>query len=81
MPRYFFHVKDGADLRDAEGTQLDDLAAAKCEAVKYAGRLICDEASHFWDRKEWMMTVADASGLMLFQLHFIGIEAAAGQSR
>lgn len=75
MPRYFFHVHDGADAgRDTDGIEIDDIAIAKCEAVKYAGKLICDEAGDFWDRKEWKMTVENESGLMLFELQFVGSE-------
>ena len=42
MPRFFFHVEDRPD---DEGTELPSVAAAKCEAVRYAGKLICDEAT------------------------------------
>jgi len=74
MARYFFHV-DGAP-RDSEGVEIATLAEAKCEAVKLAGTLICDTASHFWDRSDWKLTVTDEVGLTLFCLLFVGIEAA-----
>lgn len=76
MPRYFFHVAEDGVL-DELGEELDNLAAAKCHAVKYAGNLICDSAGEFWDRGDWKMTVTSESGLTLFELHFVGIEAAA----
>lgn len=54
---------------------LPNLADAKCEAVRYAGRLLCDRASEFWDTGEFMMTVTDDSGLTLFTLQFSAVEA------
>lgn len=77
MPRYFFHIDDGLSARDDEGTELRDLAVAKCEAVKLAGQLICDTAGGFWDRQEWKLTATNEEGLTLFCLHFVGIEAPA----
>jgi hypothetical protein len=77
MPRYFFHIEDGTILHDDEGTELKDLAVAKCEAIKLAGQMICDSAGGFWDKEEWKLTATDEDGLTLFCLHFVGIEAPA----
>ena len=39
MPRYYFHVREGNELRrDAEGVDLPDLQAARARAVKEACR-------------------------------------------
>ena len=81
MPRYFFHIEDGSIVHDDEGTELKDLAVAKCEAVKLAGQMICDAAGDFWDREEWKLTAADEDGLTLFCLQFFGTEAPAVTSR
>jgi hypothetical protein len=80
MPRYFFHVEDGADITDDVGMELAGVAEAKCEAMRYAGRLICDGAGGFWDAGDWSMTVSDETGLTLFTLHLSGIEAPAIQA-
>lgn len=77
MPRYFFNIDDGRSARDIDGIELKDLATAKCEGVKLAGRLICDDAGRFWDRREWGLTVTDSAGLILFSLAFLGTEAPA----
>ena len=69
MARYYFNVDDGSDLPDTLGMELSSLAAAKCEALRYASRLICDEAQRFWDAGELQMTVADEKGLTLFSIH------------
>ncbi len=79
MPRYFFHIEDGVTPHDDEGTELRDIDAAKCEAARYCGRMICDDAATFWNRKELILTVTDEAGLVLFSLQFVGIEAPATQ--
>lgn len=72
MPRFYFHT-DGQ--QDREGTDLDSVAVAKCQAIKMAGTIVCDEADAFWDKAEWTMTVADETGLTLFQLCIVGTDA------
>ena len=72
MSRYYFDVDGQPDL---EGSELATLSAAKCEAVKLAGRIICDQADSFWDKAEWTLTVSDDKRLSLFQLHIVGTEA------
>ena len=62
---------------DNEGTELKDLAVAKCEAIKTAGRVISDPAATFWDRPDWSITVTDAVGLTLLRLEILGTEAPA----
>jgi Domain of unknown function (DUF6894) len=68
MGRYYFNVDDGSNIRDTLGMDLPALAAAKCEAVRYASRLICDDAEHFWDAGVFQMTVSDEKGLTIFAL-------------
>ena len=74
MPRFYFDIDSQPDL---EGSELTDLAQAKCEAVKLAGRIICDEADRFWDSAEWTLTVSNEARLTLFKLHIIGTDAPA----
>jgi hypothetical protein len=76
MPRYFFNVENSSTVDD-DGTELPDLATAKCEAVKLAGRMICDASNTFWDTQEINMIVTDERGMTLFLLDFIGTEAPA----
>ena len=62
---------------DEQEVHLPDIATAKCEAVRYAGQLICDEAEQFWDAAEFSMTVMDERRLVLFSLTMLGQEAPA----
>ena len=74
MPIFVFHVESHST---EERVDLPSVATAKCEAVRYAGKLICDEAEKFWDSAEFNMTVSDESGLSLFTLDFRGLESPA----
>jgi hypothetical protein len=72
MPRFHFHTDDN---RDDDGHIMPDVEAAKCEAVKLAGQIICNQAHEFWDKAEWTMTVTDENGLTQFQLQIVGTES------
>lgn len=75
MPRYYFHIHDGADFPDRDGTMLPDLEAARHEAIRLAGSVIRELGSPFWDERhggEWTMEVADQQGNPLFKLRFSG---------
>jgi len=70
MPRYFFHVHDGSDFPDLQGTLLDNDDAAQIEAVRFSGDLLRDGAEKFWNGEEWSMRVTDNEDLTLFELMF-----------
>ena len=78
MPKYHFNLDHE---RDEHGVELANLAAAKCEALEFASRHICDVANAFWDREEWTLTVTDDRGLCLLQLHIVGTQSAAIMTR
>jgi hypothetical protein len=79
MARYFFHTNHPAetDVQDDEGWDFPTIGRAKCEAVAYAGRLLCDAAEHFWDSGDFELTVTDERGLILFSMRVVGTEAPA----
>ena len=70
MPRYFFHVYDGSDFPDIQGTLLANDDAARIEAVRFSGDLLRDGAEKFWNGEEWSMRVTDDKDLTLFELMF-----------
>jgi hypothetical protein len=74
MPTFIFHVKGHPDDQEMD---LPDIATAKCEAVRFAGQLICDEADGFWDAAEFSLTVMDERRLILFSLTMLGQDAPA----
>jgi hypothetical protein len=76
MPRYFFNVRDGRNIQDEIGSDLDSVEAARIEAVETAGALIRQLGASFWDEPDqWTMEVTDDSGQVLFTLRFSGEKA------
>jgi hypothetical protein len=74
MTTFVFHVQGRPEEKKVD---LPDLASAKCEAVRYAGNLICDQAQAFWDEAEFNLSVSDEQGLTLFALTMTGVDAPA----
>ena len=70
MPRYFFHVSDGAEFPDPEGVVLPDVSAARVQAIETAGAMLKEHGPTFWGGGEWRMTVADQSGETVCSLRF-----------
>ena len=75
MPRYFFHVHDGVDHLDGDGTELADLQAARNHAVRYFGDMLRDNPETAWSGEPWSMNVTTENGLVLFTLYFLGVDA------
>ena len=71
MPRYHFSIYDGVSLPDHDGTELPDLQAARQEAIRFAGKIIADEARTLSLGEDWRMEVTDGSGMLLFRLDFV----------
>jgi len=70
MPRYFFHVIDGHNIIDNEGTEFPNLRHARAEAIRLAGAILRDEGDTFWDGTEWHMNVTDVAGQSVLKLRF-----------
>jgi hypothetical protein len=81
MPRYHFHVADGHDYPDLQGTELADLPAARREALRFTGALLNDLKRDFWNGEDWAMRVTDGADLTLFTLNFSATNAACIQGR
>jgi hypothetical protein len=70
MPRFYFHVKDGADIRDEVGTELPSIDAARNQAVASSSEMIWDLGRKFRLAEVWQMIVTDENGRELFELSF-----------
>ena len=70
MPRYFFHVIDGRDIIDNEGTEFPNLRTARAAAIRLAGAILRDEGDAFWKGEEWHMNVTDLTGQSVLKLRF-----------
>ncbi len=77
MPRFFIHTNNPVDggVQDNEGVEFSSVHDAKCQAVSYAGGLLCDVGGKFWDTADFELTATDESGLILFTMRVIGTEA------
>lgn len=71
MPRFFFHIRDGATLiEDPDGSDLPDLAAAHEEAVQGARSILAEKlkAGEVIDGQRFEITSED--GVVLAILPF-----------
>jgi hypothetical protein len=58
--RYFFNVKNGTTIFDAEGMELGDMVAVKTEAIQSSADMLKGlHAEHFWSGEPWMLWVSD----------------------
>jgi len=73
MARFSFNMANGPAVEK----DLSGVAEAKCEAARYLGRMICDEAARFWESGDLFLAVSDDKGLVLFTLEVIGHDAPA----
>jgi hypothetical protein len=66
MPRYYFNIHDDAGvIRDEEGMELPDLAAARTEAQEGARELLADALRAHKDVNGKRMEITDADGTVL----------------
>ena len=66
MPRYFFHTSDGSRQEDDVGVELANDAAARREAVCYAGSLLQDEPGLVQNDHGLRINVVDENGSVKF---------------
>ena len=66
MPLYFFNCEGAQNFRDAEGTELPDLGAARIQAVRNAAEVLDDHAEAFADHPDWRIFVTDEAGATVF---------------
>ena len=67
MPMYYFHLRDNENITDIDGTELDDLEAARGHADGVAQELMFKSTGMLGeDWSKWTMVVHDGEGLELF---------------
>jgi hypothetical protein len=70
MPRYFFNVCDGEDIRDEDGMEFNDIYVAQAQAIRMSGEILREMGLRFWDGTEWRLEVTDNIGNVLLVLRF-----------
>lgn len=72
MSRYYFHIRDGVDVPDLEGTELPDIGAMRSRALERAGEMVKHLGEQFWEGQNWELRVEDESGEEVLALMFSG---------
>lgn len=63
MPRYFFHVREGAEVsRDREGQELPNVEAARREALAANREILGDKLLHGGSLNHRSIEIADETG-------------------
>lgn len=63
MPRYFFHVREGAEIsRDREGQELPNVEAARREALAANREILGDKLLHGGSLNHRSIEIADETG-------------------
>ena len=78
MPRYFFHVQDGARIIDEEGTVLPGLTEARAQAIITSGEMLKENGRGLWGGIEWRMWVTDETGDTVCALRFTAEDSEGG---
>ncbi|MGV3729840.1 MAG: DUF6894 family protein [Sphingopyxis sp.] len=75
MPRYYFHTCDGTQDIDRIGHELPDDNAARREAVRYGGGLLCDDPGIIGCDDELRITVTKEDGSLSCAVIILAIDA------
>ena len=70
MPRYFFHIIDGEEIIDRDGTVLAGVNEARAQAIIFSGEVLKDLGAKFWNNGEWQVRVTDKAGNKVCALRF-----------
>ena len=68
MTRYYFHTSDGTREHDDVGIDLADAAAARREAVRFAGGLLQDQPEMVQNEHGLRINVVDEMGSVTFAI-------------
>lgn len=68
MPLFRFAVADANPPIVSDTTLLASIAAARGEALMFAGRVLSEQGESFWDEDDWVLTVSDEQNLTLFTI-------------
>jgi hypothetical protein len=68
VPRYYFHTAGDGQDRDDEGVELATDAAARVEAIQFAGAVMRDQPDVLWDGREFRVFVTNEWQALLFTI-------------
>jgi hypothetical protein len=71
--RVYFHLRSAHDvILDPEGVEVSNLQEARVQAIRAMEELRHEDAAAAREWSGWTLTVADASGTILFSLNLDG---------
>ena len=70
MPRYYFHLHDGAEGRDEEGRELADVDAARAEAIRGARDVMAEDVRQGSVTLSHWIEVRDQGGHRVFSVGY-----------
>lgn len=77
MPRFFFSLANGGREPDDTGVDLPDVAAARIEAVAYAGELLKSNPRQLWKQGQWRVEVTNAERALLCTVVILAFDSPA----
>ena len=81
MPRYFFHVCNGARDIDELGLELPGDAAARREAIRYGGGLLSDDPDMMIRDDDLRINVMSEDGRLSCAIIILAVDANSGDDR
>ena len=75
MPRFFFHVTNGARELDREGTELPSFEAARSQAVMFGATVLQHQPDLVLDSGSWRVEVTDETGCHLFVIAMLAMSS------
>ena len=76
-PRFFFHMHDGSDHRDAEGVELPSIESARLMAIRYLSERLAEAPEKFAADANWQVQVENEDGLTLLIIYVNEVTAPA----
>ena len=70
MPLFYFHMQDGTEITDSEGTELADVAAVRDYAVDCARSLLREDVSRGEFNIHWRFEIIDETGTPVMMFPF-----------
>jgi hypothetical protein len=80
MALFFFHTQTDIRVTDTEGTEFAGYIEARREAIRTCGQMMQDAPEIFWGSRPWSVSVTDATGLILWEIHLDGQASAASMA-
>jgi hypothetical protein len=80
MALFFFHTQTDIRVTDTEGMEFPGYIEARREAIRTCGQMLQDAPEIFWGSRPWSVSVTDATGLILWEIHLDGQASAASMT-